>query len=159
MKHCFTLGLLLLAFAPSVRAQTTTPPRASLAGTGQLRGTVQDAATHKPVEYATVILLPAIGTTPVASTTCDEQERFELKKLPTGTFRLQVSFVGYAPRIENVPVISESTSLGSLTLAAAAQKLDEVTVGANGRWSRVSPTALFTMPSRTLRMPAARRPT
>jgi ferric enterobactin receptor len=128
MKHPFTLGLLLLALTPSLRAQTTNPPRATLAGTGQLRGSVQDATTHKPIEYATVILLPATGTAPVASTTCDDQGRFELKKLPAGTFRLQLSFVGYAPRIENVTVTSEATSLGTLTLTAAAQKLGEVTV-------------------------------
>jgi len=128
MKHSLKLSLLLLALSPAVRAQTTAPPRTSLAGTGQLRGNVQDAATQKPVEYATVILLPATGTAPVASTTCDDQGRFELKKLPAGTYRLQLSFVGYAPRIENVTVTDQAASLGTLTLTAAAQKLGEVTV-------------------------------
>ncbi|RZK56449.1 MAG: hypothetical protein EOO59_09785, partial [Hymenobacter sp.] len=85
MKHFITLSLLLAA--PPLWAQTTPAPpsRASLAGTGQLRGSVQDAATHQPVEYATVLLLPATGTAPLASTTCDGQGRFELSKLPAGT--------------------------------------------------------------------------
>jgi ferric enterobactin receptor len=45
------------------------PAATVVAGTGELRGRVQDATTKKPVEYATVLLLPAEGTSPVASTT------------------------------------------------------------------------------------------
>jgi ferric enterobactin receptor len=104
------------------------PAATVVAGTGELRGRVQDTTTKKRVEYATVLLLPAEGTSPVASTTCDEQDRFELKRLPAGSFRLQLSFVGYAPHLEPATVASGVTDLGALTLTAAAQKLGEVAV-------------------------------
>jgi outer membrane receptor protein involved in Fe transport len=120
--------LVAVCCALQTLAQTPAPAAKPTAGTGQLRGSVQDSASHKAIEYATVILLPAVGTAPIASTTCDEQGRFELKRLPAGTFRLQLSFVGYATRARPVAVTSDATNLGVLTLAAAAQKLGEVAV-------------------------------
>jgi ferric enterobactin receptor len=133
MKHILTLLLAGAAVAPAW-AQAPAPATAAttttklVAGTGQLRGSVQDAATKKPIEYATVILLPATGTAPIASATADGQGRFELTRLPAGSFRLQLSFVGYTPRIEPVTVTSAATDLGTLALTAGAQKLGEVTV-------------------------------
>jgi ferric enterobactin receptor len=132
MNYLLTLLLAGAAVAPAC-AQAPAPTAAAITakpvpGTGQLRGSVQDAATKKPIEYATVILLPATGTAPIASTTADGQGHFDLKRLPAGTFRLQVSFVGYAPRIEPVTVTSAATDLGTLALTAATQKLGEVTV-------------------------------
>ncbi len=126
MKYTLMLGLALGLAARQGRAQA--PATKVVAGTGQLKGRVQDATTKKPVEYATVLLLPAEGTTPIASTTCDDQGHFELNRLPAGTFRLQLSFVGYAPLIQPVTVTSAATDLGTLALTAAAQKLGEVTV-------------------------------
>lgn len=93
-----------------------------------LRGSVRDAASQKPVEYATVTLLPQTGTTPLASTTCDDQGRFELKQLPKGPFRLQINFVGYTAYTKDVTITEQAINLGTLTLTAATQKLGEVTV-------------------------------
>ncbi|QIX61149.1 TonB-dependent receptor [Hymenobacter sp. BT18] len=130
MKHFATLALLAVLVAPTALAQTAAQPTtpAATKGTGRLTGQVLDAATQKPVEYATIVLLPAAGTAPLASTTGDEQGRFELKNLPAGSFRLQLSFVGYATRIENVTVTSQATALSPFTLTASTQKLGEVTV-------------------------------
>ncbi|HEX8349230.1 MAG TPA: TonB-dependent receptor, partial [Hymenobacter sp.] len=130
MKQTATLCLLLIALVLTVRAQTTAPtaPKPNLKGTGVLRGSVRDTTTQKPIEYATVTLLPATGTSPLASTTCDDQGRFELKNLPGGSFRLQLSFVGYKARLQNVTITGQMTNLGTLTLTAMAHKLGEVTV-------------------------------
>lgn len=130
MKQAFTLALLALLAAPAAWAQTTTAPAttASLKGTGRLTGRVVDATTKKPVEYATVALLPATGTTPLTGTACDADGRFELKDLPAGSYRLQLSFVGYTTRFEPVTVTSSATEVGALTLASAAQNLAGVTV-------------------------------
>ncbi|WP_324676522.1 TonB-dependent receptor domain-containing protein [Hymenobacter sp. GOD-10R] len=130
MKQTATLCLLLATLAPGVRAQTTTSLTASASskGPGVLRGNVRDGASQKPIEYATVTLLPLTGTTPLASTTCDDKGHFELKQLPKGAFRLQVTFVGYTPRIEPVTITDQAADLGTLTLTASTQKLGEVTV-------------------------------
>jgi len=126
MKYIFALVFTWVSITGQGWAQA---PAAKLGvGTGQLHGRVQDAATKKPVEYATVLLLPAEGTAPLASTTCDGQGHFELGRLPAGAFRLQLSFVGYASRTDPVTVTSGPTDLGVLALTAAAQKLGEVAV-------------------------------
>jgi len=130
MKHSATLSLLLLfASSTATLAQTTPAPAGTTAkATGRLTGRVVDAATQKPVEYATVALLPAVGTTAITGGSADDQGRFELKDLPAGSYRLQLSFVGYTTRLETVTVTGQTTELGTLTLASTAQKLGEVTV-------------------------------
>jgi ferric enterobactin receptor len=128
-----SIPLLLLALLPAAvtQAQTSFPPSTvspAAKGTSRLTGRVLDAATQKPIEYATVALLPATGTTPLTGATCDEQGRFELKELPTGSYRLQISFVGYATRLEPVSLTGGATDAGTLTLTASAQNLAGVTV-------------------------------
>jgi ferric enterobactin receptor len=129
MKYLLTL---LLAGAAArhawAQAPAAKPTPKVVAGTGQLRGQVQDVATKKPIEYATVIVLPAEGTNPIASATADGQGRFELTRLPAGSFRVQVSFVGYAPLVQPVTITSAATDLGTLTLTASAKTLGEVSV-------------------------------
>ncbi|MBX0291288.1 TonB-dependent receptor [Hymenobacter sp. HSC-4F20] len=130
MKHTPTLLLLAVLAAPMAQAQTTspTPATSTTKGPGRLTGRVVDAATQKPVEYATVALLPASGATPLTGATCDAQGRFELQDLPTGPFRLQISFVGYTTQLKPVTVTEQPADLGALPLPAATQNLGEVKV-------------------------------
>ncbi|WBO83563.1 outer membrane beta-barrel family protein [Hymenobacter yonginensis] len=147
MKHALPLLLSTLLATPAL-AQTpaapptgarpagATPPAAAprLAlpetpkGAGRITGTVLDATTKKPVEFATVALLPATGERPLDGTTADERGRFVLKGLAAGAYRVQVSFLGYGVRVENVTVADGPVDLGSLLLTSTAQKLGEVTV-------------------------------
>ncbi|TGE09930.1 TonB-dependent receptor domain-containing protein [Hymenobacter fodinae] len=131
MKQFSTLVLLALLPVAVIQGQTSSPSPTAVQtskGTGRLTGRVLDAATQKPIEYATVALLPDAGTTPLAGATCDEQGRFELKDLPTGSFRLQISFVGYATRLEPISLTGSAADAGTLTLTASAQNLAGVTV-------------------------------
>jgi len=117
--------------APGTPAPTTAPRLAlpdAPKGSGRLTGTVLDATTKKPVEFATVALLPATGERPIDGTACDERGRFVLKGLAAGSYRVQVTFVGYGARVEAVTVTDGTVDLGDLTLTATAQKLGEVTV-------------------------------
>ena len=97
-------------------------------GTGRLTGTVLDATTKKPVEFATVALLPATGEPPLDGTVADEKGRFSLRGLAPGPYRLQLTFLGYAALVRDVTVTSGTTDLGALTLTATAQQLGDVTV-------------------------------
>ncbi|WP_022822046.1 TonB-dependent receptor domain-containing protein [Hymenobacter norwichensis] len=129
MKQIVTLLVAAVLASPAAWAQipatsATTAPQ----GTGRLTGTVVDAATQKPVEFATVALLPETGTTPVGGGTCDAQGKFELKDVPPGSYRLQISFVGYTTKLEAVTVTAQTVALGTLKLTASTQKLGEVTV-------------------------------
>ncbi|MET4105463.1 TonB-dependent receptor [Hymenobacter sp. UYP22] len=97
-------------------------------GTGRLEGTVLDAATKKPVEFATITLLPLSGTTPLDGGVCDERGRFKLQGLAAGEFRLQISFIGYATQTRNVTITGGLTTVPTINLEGTAQKLGEVTV-------------------------------
>ena len=97
-------------------------------GTGRLEGTVLDAATKKPVEFATITLLPLSGNTPLDGGVCDERGRFKLQGLAAGEFRLQISFIGYATQTRNVTITGGLTTVPTISLEGTAQKLGEVTV-------------------------------
>ena len=128
----FTLLLVswLLAGGAATAALGQAPASAAAAGpTGSLTGTVLDSASRRPVAYATVVVLPAApADKPITGVAADDQGRFALNKLATGTFRLQVSFVGYATRTRAVTVTAGATDVGPVRLPAAAQRLGEAVV-------------------------------
>ena len=146
MKHPLFYLLLLAATgaAPALAQTPAAAPAAAAAkqsvtpkplllpeapkGTGRLNGVVLDAATKKPVEFATVALLPATGDTPIDGTVADEKGRFSLRGLAPGTYRLQLSFLGYAALTQDVTATGGATDLGALSLSATAQQLGDVTV-------------------------------
>jgi len=96
---------------------------------GTLVGVVQDSVSRRPVAYATVVLLPpSPGGSQLVGTMTDLQGSFALTKLISGSFRLQVSLVGYAARTQSVVVTSATTTLPPMLLAPAAQQLGEAVV-------------------------------
>ena len=117
---------------PAPAPGQTPAPRLTLPetpkGSGRITGTVLDATTKKPVEFATVALLPAASERPIDGTAADERGRFVLKGLAAGAYRVQVTFVGYGAQVQNVTVADGTVDMGSVLLTATAQKLGEVTV-------------------------------
>lgn len=57
-----------------------------------IKGVVLDRQTLEPMPAATVILL---GSDPVRGVSTDENGRFRLDKVPIGTHRIKVTYVGY----------------------------------------------------------------
>lgn len=97
--------------------------------TGSLTGTVRDSLSQQPVPYATVVLLPNTPSiTPLAGSITDENGLFNLLQLAPGSFRLQVSFVGYAPRMQSVTVTTAPTTLSPILLTPTTQQLGEAVV-------------------------------
>ena len=118
---------LLLAVCFAARAQA--PATAPAAGTGSVTGTVLDSLTRQPVAYATVVLLPpAPAEQPVSGAAADEQGHFVLTRLPAGSFRLRVLYVGYATRTRPVTVGAGATAVGTIVLPTAAQALGEAVI-------------------------------
>lgn len=96
---------------------------------GTLLGSVLDSVGRQPVAYATVVLLPAgPGGSQLAGATTDAQGLFTLPNLTPGSFRLQVSFVGYASHTQAVVVTAATTMLPPVLLTPAAQQLGEAVV-------------------------------
>jgi outer membrane receptor protein involved in Fe transport len=110
-------------------AQNPAPAAATAPATGSLTGTVLDSVSRQPVSYATVVLLePAPSEKAITGVGADDAGKFSLTKLPVGTFRLRVSYVGYGTHTQAVTVTSGATALGTIRLPAAATALTEAVV-------------------------------
>ncbi|MBO0356492.1 TonB-dependent receptor [Hymenobacter sp. BT186] len=100
-------------------------------GSGRITGTVTDAATKKPVPYATVVLLnPATGK-PADGTAADERGKFTMTGVAAGTYTVQISFLGYKSVDKTGITITDAgntVALGTVALASSAQALKEVVV-------------------------------
>ncbi|WP_460557002.1 TonB-dependent receptor domain-containing protein, partial [Hymenobacter daeguensis] len=125
------LGINTLASAqqgpPSgARPAATATPRAA---TGRVTGTITDATTGKPVSYATVAVLDAAGN-PVNGGVAGDDGKFVLAGIPAGTYKVEISFLGYKNEERPGVVVPAggAVNLGTVALATSAQKLGEVVV-------------------------------
>jgi outer membrane receptor protein involved in Fe transport len=110
-------------------AQNPAPAAPAVAATGSLTGTVLDSVSRQPVSYATVVLLPpAPNEKAITGVGADDAGKFSLTKLPAGSFRLRISYVGYGTRTLPVTVTDGATALGTIRLPAAATALTEAVV-------------------------------
>ena len=133
-------GSLTLALAqPSPDAAPSTSPATPseeareipARGNGKISGTVLDQDNQSPIPYATVALISHETQKPIDGTVADEQGHFLLKNVATGTYRLTISFIGYATRDFDSLEITEkehTVDLGTLLLASETKELDEVVV-------------------------------
>ncbi|WP_460550373.1 TonB-dependent receptor domain-containing protein [Hymenobacter daeguensis] len=122
---CLLCPLLLWLAALPAAAQAPAP---AAAGTGSLTGTVLDSLKKEPVPYATVVLLPATGESPITGVAADDAGRFALNKLTAGSFRLRVSYVGYGTQTRNVTVTAGATALPAFHLPVAGTALAEAVI-------------------------------
>lgn len=81
-------------------------PVGQVADNVSIRGTVLDSALRKPIRFATIALLNSIIDTPIGGTTTDSSGRFSFLHIEPGTYRLQLSFVGYENRTSTLIVVS-----------------------------------------------------
>ncbi|MBC7446470.1 MAG: TonB-dependent receptor [Hymenobacteraceae bacterium] len=117
MRVYHTIVLFLLSAAHASLAQST----------GVLSGSIRDRSTQQLLPGVTVALE---GTT--LGTATDEQGHFRLADIPTGSYNVRASFVGYEPLLRaNVVITSGNANIVSLELAPAAEQLGEVAVTAS----------------------------
>jgi hypothetical protein len=91
--------------------------------TGAVTGTVTSAATGEALPSVNVALE---GTERGAATGADG--RFDIKRVPAGTYMLRASFVGYRTVRREVAVQPGGTARVALTLAPSLRELDELVV-------------------------------
>lgn len=74
-------------------------------GLGRISGIVRDAMTKEPMPFAVVTLL---GTDRGAQT--DDQGRFVIESIPSGTYRVQAAIIGHTPLIKTDIVVAPGHS-------------------------------------------------
>lgn len=102
----------------------------SARGKGKISGTVLDAVSGSGVEFSTVTLFAQDSGDLLDGTVADDKGKFTLEGLADGTYRVEVSFLGYEKNtIDDVAVADgKAVDLGEIQLGQAAQVLEEVTV-------------------------------
>ena len=123
MKRHFwlmTLALLCLV-AIQTNAQKTIP-------TQTVRGQILDTDSKAPLIGVNVILL---GTDPLVGTTTDIDGQFKLEAIPVGRIDLEVSYIGYEPKVLNaIPLTSGKELVLNIDLVESTIAMEEVVVTA-----------------------------
>jgi outer membrane receptor protein involved in Fe transport len=111
-----------------------------LAQTGNLKGRVIHAATGEAIPFATVSLDSESKAIAQLGMICDENGRFDFRKVIFGTYNLNVRFIGFKPHSQTVQISRQNTDidLGSIKLLATEIVLDDVEVVANTKTSSTS---------------------
>ena len=100
------------------------------AQTSSIKGIVTDVKTI-PVEYANVILYDVVDSTKIVkAATTDVKGRFELSKIPHGSYRLYASCVGYVGTHIRIHNFQEHIKDLPIVLEEQTVALDETTVTA-----------------------------
>lgn len=96
---------------------------------GQITGMVQDS-NGSAISYINVLLLKASDTTLVGGTITDDHGRFSMEVLETGSYRLQLSGLGYANHTSDAFQMIKGgvRDFGILKIMESTTNLDEVTV-------------------------------
>lgn len=110
------LTMLWLSAAPTVQAQVPGE------NDGLIAGVVTDSLTGESLPGVNVLI---VGTQKGAATNADG--RYTISGVEPGTYELQASFIGYAPKVvEGVQVAAGETTTVDITLGQSSLMLDEV---------------------------------
>jgi outer membrane receptor protein involved in Fe transport len=99
-------------------------------GIGKIVGTILDSITNKPVEFANIALFNKAANKLVDGAVADEKGKFTIEGLVDGTYKLQVTFLGYGNKIvDDIKMVREKTiNIGNIALSEGSNTLQEVTI-------------------------------
>ncbi|WP_394772599.1 carboxypeptidase regulatory-like domain-containing protein, partial [Mucilaginibacter sp.] len=97
-----------------------------------ITGTIIDSVSGKPVDYATVAVFDQGTGKIVSGSMADAGGKFTVDNLVAGTYKLKITFIGYADKTVSNLQITEggSLKLGKVLLSPSATALKEVQVTA-----------------------------
>jgi outer membrane receptor protein involved in Fe transport len=132
MNKIFTLifctGFSLVAVAQNPAPGT--PAQEPVKGHAKIFGSIIDAESNQPVEFANVALMDPQTGKPVDGSVADDKGKFNIVKVPEGTYNVSISFIGYETQeIKNITVDRKSdVNLGVIKLSTGTKILKEVVV-------------------------------
>ena len=91
-----------------------------------ITGTVVDAETKQPLEYATIICTPLNGKA-ISGGITDDKGHFEVK-LTKGMYDISVEFISFKTKTFKNREIKENLNLGTILLEINAESLNEVEI-------------------------------
>ncbi len=100
------------------------------ASKAQVKGTVVDSASKKPIDKAVVGLVIKTNPTDTSYTLTNEKGEFSFDAVPASNFSVIISNSGFGTVAKFVPVkqAEKTISIGTVILASRAKLLDEVVV-------------------------------
>lgn len=127
------LGLFVASGVRIVPAQAPTqspnPAQAPVAA-GEVRGKVVDGKSDAPIARASVSVRPKGGTTIIAGAIANPDGAFRIQGLRPGAYTLRVTFIGFAPSLQEVTIApaSPTVDVGAVKLTQVAVALSAVAV-------------------------------
>lgn len=124
--------LLIVLAATPVLAKT--PDKNSMTvrqeGSATISGVIIDSLLQKPVDFATVTLFTQVGNKLVTGVSTSTDGKFAISKITAGTYKLKVSFLGYADKIiQNLKLNDGATlKLGKILLSPNTKTLKTVEI-------------------------------
>lgn len=131
-KLSFTL-LIILSASTSVLSQGSGSGRQGgmTNFTGTVKGTITDAETQTPVEYANIVFYSLRDSSMVTGGITTEDGTFSISKVPAGKYYAEAKFIGYnTTKVEvfSVNPRNPNVNIGDIALQPASENLEAVTV-------------------------------
>ena len=105
----------------------------AFAQSGSVEGMVTDSVASQPLNYASISLLNSADNKLISGVVTDEKGKFTIAKIKSGSYCLQVRFIGYQTKKTDPFSISsgQAFDMGNIQLMPAAALLKEVSVSMN----------------------------
>jgi outer membrane receptor protein involved in Fe transport len=117
-------------------------PGAGQMQAGEVRGSVQDAATMRPIGSASVAVYSVRDSTLVTGTLTRGDGTFRIEGLRPGRYYVRISYIGYTPETApNVAIAPDAltANLGAIRLAQGAVQVEGVTATAERQQVALAP--------------------
>ncbi|MGB5459609.1 MAG: TonB-dependent receptor [Eudoraea sp.] len=97
---------------------------------GSISGRVIDNVQEQPVPYAAIVIKRASDNTTITGGITNEDGTFQIKKIPDGSFIVEVQFIGYKTHIQEITLSKNkrNAELGVIALEEEAEELSGVEV-------------------------------
>jgi outer membrane receptor protein involved in Fe transport len=98
---------------------------------GTISGKVIDESTNLPLESATVQIINIIGDELVNGGATDYKGEFRITEIPSGTYNIKVSYIGYNTSVLKGILINKnntSVNIGSIVLKLSTEVTEEIEV-------------------------------
>src|SRR6266571_3352829 len=116
------LLLLILIFFSVLTAKAQLGVGGGSSIVGKVAGTIVDSVSKQPVPYVPVSIYRSGGKSQINGVLADEKGNFKFDGLHPGTYRIEMSFMGYKKKIVDQVITSDSKpdkNIGQIPFASS----------------------------------------